>query len=589
VVFLATPHTGANMATFLTRLKGVLRATAASKDLVRNGAYLRDLNVRYREWVQKTGIQNLVFFEAHKAWGVQIVDADSADPGLADARPIAVDSDHFAICKPTSRTALVYGQVRRFVTGIRDMSPSSDPGPPPSMPASLTPQDPPLAEERTESGLGRIINNWDPLDLEVHSAPPTIPGDTRSSGKLPSYVRRPHDELLAARVAAAARGFSQMAVLVGSSSTGKTRACWEAIQPLADDAWRLWHPFDPNRAEAVLANIDRVGPKTVLWLNDAQHYFSAGNALGERVAAALSTLLTDPQRGPVLVVATLWGKHAASYMAGVHAFDDPYAQVRALIAERRIAVPDSFDEAVIAEAQALAKAGDEQLAASLRRAPDGRVAQDLAGASELVHRYHAAQPAARAVLQAGMDARRLGIGFRLPLSFLQQAAEGYLTDLEYDALSDDWFEQALADLVSPVHGNLAPLRRIRSRRSTSHPEDLHSTPGSNHPRHIYRLADYLEEYGDHERRLACPPSSFWKAAHDHITDPDELTELATAALHRYRLSWAFYLQQRSGVCTPSGCGVQAYAMRMRETAGDRDRVNVLVCKEAEAGSIWALL
>ncbi|MFD1045085.1 NACHT domain-containing protein, partial [Kibdelosporangium lantanae] len=135
VVFLATPHIGADMAKFLTRLKTVLRTTAASKDPVRNAAHLRDLNVWYRNWVHETGIGNLVFFEAYKTFGLQIVDASSADPGLAGADPIAVDADHFTICKPASRTTLAYGQVRRFVTGIRDTMPMTD--------QSTTPPTPP--------------------------------------------------------------------------------------------------------------------------------------------------------------------------------------------------------------------------------------------------------------------------------------------------------------------------------------------------------------------------------------------------------------------------------------------------------------
>jgi len=43
-----------------------------------------------------------------------------------------------------------------------------------------------------------------------------------------------------------------MAVLVGCSSTGKIRACWEVVH-LLPQGWRLWHPFDPTRPEAVLA------------------------------------------------------------------------------------------------------------------------------------------------------------------------------------------------------------------------------------------------------------------------------------------------------------------------------------------------
>jgi len=71
--------------------------------LTRNGAYLRDLNVRYRDWAYKSNIGNLVFFEGYKTLGLQIVDAASADPGLVGAGPIAVDADHFAICKPARR------------------------------------------------------------------------------------------------------------------------------------------------------------------------------------------------------------------------------------------------------------------------------------------------------------------------------------------------------------------------------------------------------------------------------------------------------------------------------------------------------
>ncbi|MEU8927385.1 hypothetical protein AB0D10_41805 [Kitasatospora sp. NPDC048545] len=75
---------------------------------------------------------------------------------------------------------------------------------------------------------------------------------------LPGYVARGHDRELGTAVAEAAGGRSGMLVLVGSSSTGKTRACWEAVQPLAGHGWTQWHPFDPTRAEAALADLERV-------------------------------------------------------------------------------------------------------------------------------------------------------------------------------------------------------------------------------------------------------------------------------------------------------------------------------------------
>jgi hypothetical protein len=110
-------------------------------------------------------------------------------------------------------------------------------------------------------------------------------------------------------VRAAAEGCSGIAVLVGGSSTGKTRACWEALQVLRDrpGLWRLWHPIDPSRPDATLRELPGIGPRTVVWLNEAQFYLEvADGGLGERVAAGLRELLRDPARAPVLVLATVW-------------------------------------------------------------------------------------------------------------------------------------------------------------------------------------------------------------------------------------------------------------------------------------------
>ncbi|WP_433358780.1 hypothetical protein [Streptosporangium sp. CA-115845] len=80
---------------------------------------------------------------------------------------------------------------------------------------------------------------------------------------LPAYIPRAHDAALAAVVdEVQARGRSRMVVLVGGSSTGKTRACWEAIRSLPAP-WRLWHPIDPGWAQATLAGLEEVKPYTV--------------------------------------------------------------------------------------------------------------------------------------------------------------------------------------------------------------------------------------------------------------------------------------------------------------------------------------
>jgi hypothetical protein len=117
----------------------------------------------------------------------------------------------------------------------------------------------------------RLEEMADPFVLEVHrpvqpdDAPPGLP-------LLPPYVPREHDQVLGQLVRAAAAGRSGIAVLVGGSSTGKTRACWEALALLRDQdpPWRLWHPIDPSRPDAALAKLPGIGPRTVVWLNEAQ-------------------------------------------------------------------------------------------------------------------------------------------------------------------------------------------------------------------------------------------------------------------------------------------------------------------------------
>ena len=71
------------------------------------------------------------------------------------------------------------------------------------------------------------------------------------------WVSKPvnRTRILAETVRQARRGCSRMLVLVGESSAGKTRACWEAVQPLAERGRWLWHPFDPTRAEAALEDL----------------------------------------------------------------------------------------------------------------------------------------------------------------------------------------------------------------------------------------------------------------------------------------------------------------------------------------------
>ncbi|WP_369263530.1 helix-turn-helix domain-containing protein [Streptomyces sp. R35] len=471
--------------------------------------------------------------------------------------------------------------------------------------------------------LGRPIRAWHPHELEVHPAGP-VSGPSASSGSLlglPAYVRREHDSILMDAVEHAGNGQSQLLILVGTSSTGKTRSCWEAVQPLADQGWRLWHPFDPTRADAALDDLHRLGRRTVLWLNEAQHYF--GHPVhGERIAAAVHRLLTEPERGPVLVLGTLWPEYADRYLAlPVTGGPDPHSRVRELLAGRLVAVPDSFNASALQAAAALAENGDRLLRDALTRTrASGKLAQELAGAPELLRRYTHAAPAARSLLDAAMDARRLGAGLHLPQAFLADAALDYLSEDEYDQIAEGWEVAAYADLSRPVHGKQAPLRRTATRphrRPPGTPPPELRLSATAEP--VYRLADFLEQRGRTSRRTLCPPGSFWAAAYTHLAHADDLYRLASEARIRHRTQWAHHLCRRAAeLGNPDaqadlsealeGAGLFAEAeawahkaasqgrrralqalCRMREARGDHASAEALALQAAAAGDVSAAL
>ncbi|MEU6369947.1 hypothetical protein ABZ876_30500 [Streptomyces sp. NPDC046931] len=329
----------------------------------------------------------------------------------------------------------------------------------------------------------------------------------------------------------AAEGVSQLAVLVGESSSGKTRACWEAVQALPGK-WRLWHPFAPSRPEAALRDLGHVRPCTVVWLNEIQHcLLTATKTLGERVAAGLHLLMHDPERAPVLVLGTAWPEHWATITTPPRVKEtDQHPQARALLTATgtAIVVPDRFSEADLRSLQTAAY-NDPRLAYAAQHAEQGHITQYLAGAPALIDRYRTGPPGAKALIEAAMDARRLGHGPALPLTLLEAAADGYLTNHQRDLLSDDWLERALAYAAAPLYGirgALTPIRPVGAQPALAHPH--------------YLLADYLENYGRTVRGSTPAPASLWTALTDHASRTD-LPTLARSASDRGLMKLAVQL------------------------------------------------
>jgi hypothetical protein len=193
-------------------------------------------------------------------------------------------------------------------------------------------------------------------------------------------------------------------------------------------------------------------------------------------------------------------------------------------------------------------------------APDGRITQFIAGAPELLTRYHTADRVTKALITAAMDARRLGMGEAIPLSFLEAAVPAYLDDegLETIEDEDDWLERALAEAVKRAKGIPGPLARIRPKRQAA-------SPGTR-----YRLADYLDEHGRRERHTKIPRAEFWDALAVHASSGD-LWALGRAARSRGLLRHAASMDKRAAL---HGNAAAALALIKQMRANDADMGNL---------------
>ena len=243
---------------------------------------------------------------------------------------------------------------------------------------------PPYGVPDSRHLLNRPIVECDPIILGVHRAIQAVgeSDDGTREDDLPEFVIRAHDRALRAEIAPAVTG-SKLIVLVGGSSTGKTRSAVEAVRELLSD-WRLIYALTAADLVTSIA-AGQVTARTVMWLDESQIYLE-GNE-GAEAAVAIRGLLGEAHE--LLVVGTLWPEYWLSYMRPpAPGVPDPYRQARQLLkAAVKVDVPDRFGEADLKLARKLA-AKDPRLAVALATQREGGVAQVLAGGPDLIDRWH---------------------------------------------------------------------------------------------------------------------------------------------------------------------------------------------------------
>jgi predicted alpha/beta hydrolase family esterase len=114
IIFLSTPHLGSDVAQWVKSLAGFL-TTVNVEELQAHAPQLRELDEWYRQTVDELGIQTKVYYETKPTSGVLIVTASSANPGIKDVKPIAVEANHDSIAKPHPGDSKVYLGVKKFI------------------------------------------------------------------------------------------------------------------------------------------------------------------------------------------------------------------------------------------------------------------------------------------------------------------------------------------------------------------------------------------------------------------------------------------------------------------------------------------
>lgn len=511
VVLLATPNTGSQL--MLSMRRALVRGNPQEKELRPFEELVADTaRIVLRDIInapQTTTERSCrIPFSVYAGEQDKVVTRASAQALFPEAA--VLPGDHFGIARPTSAEHRTFATVKRLLRQAAQSS-SGD-------------RDPPMHSVVT---LG-------PARLEVHSAADVAGvGPDQSSTLQPEltpYLLRSHDAKIRTVLSAVlAGGPSRLVMLTGESSTGKTRALYEALVTVAPGAPVL----HPASAQDLLSLLDsgQVRPGCVLWLNEAQRFLYGAD--GEKAAARLHLALNTSTG--IAAVGTLWTEPYWNELT-VTAAGNPHGQARALLLHPgfavRLAVPAQLQGYDMTRWQKLAaSSGDSRLRNALFAADDeGRVIQHLSGGPELVEAYLAGPGAffthrEHALLTAALDARRLGHRGPLSADLLSHAADGGL-HARHRSPEPDW---AAHDLRALTTGQRADGSRNDVRNTLKALTAVYPASGAE-PR--YEPADYLDQHTRRSRADQHGTPALWSALIKYTPTPDDQDFLAREAWAR---------------------------------------------------------
>jgi hypothetical protein len=131
IAFIGTPHSGANLASFLSFVNAALHANPTVRDMEQHSAELRKLHgwfLHYvtrqrlvcRSWCERLEVKpEIPLLGIKLPKGIIVVDETSGEPNIPGERAIPLDEDHISIAKVRDRRQQLYQGILRFLEDCR--------------------------------------------------------------------------------------------------------------------------------------------------------------------------------------------------------------------------------------------------------------------------------------------------------------------------------------------------------------------------------------------------------------------------------------------------------------------------------------
>lgn len=140
IMFIATPHSGANIASFAKFANILYRTNEDVEELATHSSPLRELHrwflntyIEEHEVVCRTYAESfeikpeLPWLNVKIPKGILVVDATSSEPNIKNECAIFLEEDHISICKPINKSKQLYKGVCRFIKDCSRISASYQP------------------------------------------------------------------------------------------------------------------------------------------------------------------------------------------------------------------------------------------------------------------------------------------------------------------------------------------------------------------------------------------------------------------------------------------------------------------------------